>query len=53
MLDSQFCWLRIKRSAKDKAIGRHSDAISEWMPRSMMLVSMGMEENFGCPMLDG
>ena len=46
MLDAQFCWLRIERSAKDKAIEGFSDAISDWMPRSMMLLSMGMEEDF-------
>jgi hypothetical protein len=59
MLDGQFCWLTIKRSAKDKAIGILSDAISDWMPRWIMLLSMGIWRCWGkffcdarCSMVD-
>jgi hypothetical protein len=46
------------RSAKDKAIPPHSDAISDWMPRWIMLLSMGMAMLgkiflIRCSMLDG
>jgi hypothetical protein len=58
MLEAQFCWLRIERSAKQTAIKRISDAISDWMPRWIMLLSMGMAMLgkiflIRCPMLDG
>ena len=58
MLDAQFCWLRIERSAKDKAVCILSDAISDWMPRWIMLLSMGMAMLgkiflIRCSMLDG
>jgi len=45
------------RSAKDKAITAFSDAISDWMPRWIMLLSMGMamlgKFFLRCSMLDG